>query len=92
MATGEMLKTLQTNNSAAANLQGEITHWSDRGFGFIARDDAGPRVFVHFSALPSGFERLNRGQRVAVDLVPGRDGRLCATNGEIRWRITACAF
>ncbi len=38
----------------------------DRGFGFI-RDDAGQEWFFHRSAVPSGFDQLNEGQRVSFD-------------------------
>lgn len=35
--------------------QGTVTTWNDeRGFGFIAPDAGGPRVFVHVSAFPRG--------------------------------------
>ena len=39
----------------------------DKGFGFIARDDGGPDLFVHRSAL--GMQTLGEGDR--VDFVAG---------------------
>ncbi len=39
-----------------------------KGFGFIARDEGGSDVFVHFSAIQgSGFRTLEEGQKVTFD-------------------------
>jgi len=47
---------------------------SEKGFGFIARED-GPDVFVHFSAIQgSGYRNLEEGQAVEFDVAPGRKG------------------
>lgn len=46
---------------------------SDKGFGFLARDDGG-EVFVHSSALPDGTTELRQGQRVEFGIVEGRKG------------------
>jgi CspA family cold shock protein len=46
---------------------------SDKGFGFLARDDGG-EVFVHSSALPAGTAALRQGQRVEFGIVEGRKG------------------
>ena len=46
---------------------------SDKGFGFLARDDGG-EVFVHSSALPAGTTVLRQGQRVEFGIVEGRKG------------------
>jgi CspA family cold shock protein len=46
---------------------------SDKGYGFLARDDGG-EVFVHSSALPAGATSLRQGQRVEFGVAEGRRG------------------
>lgn len=47
---------------------------SEKGFGFIERED-GDDVFVHFSAiLQDGYKSLEEGQAVKFDIVEGARG------------------
>lgn len=56
---------------------------STKGFGFIAPDDGGNDVFVHISAVErAGLKGLNDNQKIAFELLTGRDGR--ASAGELR--------
>ena len=42
---------------------------AEKGFGFIANEDGGDDIFVHFSAIASdGFKSLTEGQRVTFDI------------------------
>jgi CspA family cold shock protein len=48
---------------------------TEKGFGFIIRDNGGKDVFVHISALErSGLTALDQGDRVTFDIVEGRKG------------------
>ena len=47
---------------------------SEKGFGFISREQGGD-VFVHYSHIQgSGCTSLEEGQRVEFDVAPGRKG------------------
>ena len=48
---------------------------AEKGFGFIAIDDNGPDVFVHYSAIQSdGFRTLEENQRVSFEASQGAKG------------------
>jgi len=48
---------------------------ADKGYGFISQAEAGPDVFVHFSAISGdGYKSLNEGQAVEFDITQGPKG------------------
>lgn len=48
---------------------------SEKGFGFIAVDEGGNDVFVHYSEIQgSGFRTLEENQRVEFEIVQGQKG------------------
>ncbi|QIK76545.1 cold-shock protein [Nocardioides piscis] len=48
---------------------------AEKGFGFIAQEDGGEDVFVHFSAIQSnGYKSLDENQKVEFDLAQGPKG------------------
>lgn len=48
---------------------------SDRGYGFIAPDDGGAEVFVHYTALGGeAFKNLEPGERVSFGVTEGQRG------------------
>ena len=48
---------------------------AEKGFGFIANDEGGDDVFVHFSAIAmDGYKSLEEGQEVTFDVSEGAKG------------------
>ncbi|MCX2731383.1 cold-shock protein [Saccharopolyspora sp. NFXS83] len=48
---------------------------SEKGFGFIAPNEGGPDVFVHYSAIDAGgFRSLDENQQVTYDVSQGPKG------------------
>jgi len=61
-------------------IQGTITDWKERqGFGFIAPDAGGDRVFVHHSAFERTGRRPVAGAKVIYELAPHKNRRVCAS-------------
>jgi CspA family cold shock protein len=54
----------------------------EKGYGFIANDDGGDDLFVHFSAIVSdGYKTLAEGQKVNFDIENDpKNNKLRATN------------
>ncbi|MGW1681943.1 cold-shock protein [Saccharopolyspora sp. NPDC002376] len=53
---------------------------AEKGFGFIAPDDGGPDVFVHYSAIDSsGFRELSEDQKVTYEVTQGPKGPQAAS-------------
>lgn len=51
---------------------------SQKGYGFISREDGGD-VFVHYSGLNmEGYKTLNEGQAVEFDILDGPKGQQAA--------------
>jgi CspA family cold shock protein len=48
---------------------------AEKGFGFIAQDNGGADVFVHYSAIQNtGYRTLEDNQRVEFEIVQGAKG------------------
>jgi CspA family cold shock protein len=64
----------------SAKLTGTIKKFTDRGFGFITRDDDGPNVFIHHSVLAAaGIAELVAGDRVEFEIVDAARGPRAST-------------
>ncbi len=56
--------------------QGSVKWFNaEKGYGFIAQDDGGADVFVHYSAIQSqGYRSLEEAQRVEFEITQGPKG------------------
>ncbi|TCK26736.1 cold-shock protein [Pseudonocardia endophytica] len=53
---------------------------AEKGFGFIAPDEGGPDVFVHYSAIEAdGFRELAENQSVSYEVTQGAKGPQAST-------------
>ena len=47
----------------------------EKGYGFIAPDDGGEDLFVHYTGIAgSGFRSLEEGEKVSYDVTRGKKG------------------
>jgi CspA family cold shock protein len=54
---------------------------TQKGYGFLTREDGEADAFVHISAVErSGLTSLVEGQQVEFELAPGRNGKMAAQN------------
>jgi uncharacterized membrane protein YsdA (DUF1294 family)/cold shock CspA family protein len=61
--------------------QGRLTDWNDdKGFGFVAPDQGGPRAFVHIRAFSYRHRRPRMGDVITYQLTRDNQGRLRAEN------------
>jgi CspA family cold shock protein len=64
------------NRSIEQMAQGTVKWFNaEKGFGFIAQEDGGDDVFVHYSAIQSqGYKSLDENQKVEFDVTQGPKG------------------
>jgi cold shock protein len=74
--TVEQLGGEPDNDREQAMPEGTVKWFNaDKGFGFIAPEDGGEDLFVHFSAIQTqGYKSLDEGQRVSFEVGQGQKG------------------
>jgi len=66
---------------------GRIASWNDeKGYGFIAPDDGGDRIFVHIKAFGNPRRRPTLNQKVTFSESADGQGRLCAGKAKLSGR------
>lgn len=58
---------------------------TDKGYGFITREDAGPSVFVHHSSVKGGSLPLSEGDKVSFEVVYAKRGPQAAAVEKENW-------
>jgi CspA family cold shock protein len=57
---------------------------AEKGYGFIANDEGGDDVFVHFSAIQGeGYKTLEEGEKVSFEITEGARGPQAANVNRI---------
>jgi cold shock protein len=66
----------EENQKDSIMAQGTVKWFNaEKGFGFIAQNDGGADVFVHYSAIESnGYKSLDENQAVEFDVTQGPKG------------------
>jgi CspA family cold shock protein len=76
MRVVEVAILVPINRSIEHMAQGTVKWFNaEKGFGFIAQEDGGDDVFVHYSAIQSqGYKSLDENQKVEFDVTQGPKG------------------
>jgi CspA family cold shock protein len=68
---------LVPKTGVSSNMAQGTVKWfnAEKGFGFIAQEDGGDDVFVHYSAIQTqGYKSLDENQKVEFDVTQGPKG------------------
>ena len=59
-----------------AQFEGKVQWFNNaKGYGFLSRNDGGPDVFAHYTAIQSdGYKSLKEGDEVSFDVIQGEKG------------------
>jgi len=72
-----------TASEHSTEQHGSLVSWNDeKGYGFVAPDGGGAKLFVHITAFPRSDQRPRIGDRIRYVIGEGRDGRPCATQAK----------